>query len=97
MTFKQILDKARENHIPAYKLMVATEVDNYIVEQEITLNAEEFETICEFVYDWVLNTSATAYEVIVNLFRTIADDDYVKFSNINEHWDYLTEKINRMF
>lgn len=99
MTFKQILDKARENCIPAWRLMVATEVDEYLTLNEIKVDEETFETLCCFVFDWVINTSATSYEITKKLIDLIQDSDYYKFDseNIQYYWDEITKEINQMF
>lgn len=99
MTFKQILDKARENYIPAWRLAAATEVDEYLVNNEIEVNEETFETLCCFVYDWVINTSATTFEITKKLIDLIQNSDYYKFDaeNIEYYWDEITKEINQMF
>jgi hypothetical protein len=99
MTFKQVLSKAKENNILAYKLVVATEVDNYLDINEIQVSEDTYEAMCEFVYDWVLNTDASANEVVDNLVRAIENNDQFDFTvdSINDNWQELTDIINRMF
>jgi hypothetical protein len=99
MTFKQVLSKAKENNILAYKLVVATEVDNYLDINEIQVSEDVYEAICEFVYDWVLNTDASANEVVDNLVKAIEGNDQFDFTvySINDNWQELTDIINRMF
>ncbi len=99
MTFKQVLDKAKENNITAWRLMVGVEVDSYLDGRDLAVDEKTFETICEFVYDWCTNTDATPYEVISNLVMTIEDHDQFEFTseNISNNWQELTEVINRMF
>jgi hypothetical protein len=99
MTFKQVLDKAKENDIRAYKLLVATEVDNYLDIKDIQVSEDAYEAMCEFVYDWVLNTDASATEVVSNLVRAIEGNDQFNFTvnSINDNWQELTDIINRMF
>jgi hypothetical protein len=99
MTFKQVLSKAKENNILAYKLVVATEVDNYLDINEIQVSEDTYEAMCEFVYDWVLNTDASANEVVDNLVRAIKNNDQFDFTvdSINDNWQELTDIINRMF
>jgi hypothetical protein len=99
MTFKQVLDKAKENDIRAYKLLVATEVDNYLDINDIQVSEDTYEAMCEFVYDWVLNTDASANEVVDNLVRAIENNDQFDFTvdSINDNWQELTDIINRMF
>ncbi len=97
MYFKEILDKARKNYIPAWRLMVATEVDEFFENKEYKLTEEEFEQVCNFVYDWVIGCEATPHEVLERLYNVITEDDYYKFSNIDHYWSELVEEINRMF
>lgn len=99
MTFKQMLKIAENNNIQAYRLVVATEVESYIESSDIQISEDTFETMCEFVYDWVINTSATPYEVINNLVKAITRDDQFEFTSesISNNWRELTEVINQMF
>lgn len=97
MTFKEILDKARENYIPAWRLAVATEVDEFFSEKEYELTEEEFEQVSNFVYDWIIDCEATPYEVLERLYKVITEDDYYKFSNIDHYWSELVQEINEMF
>ncbi len=97
MTFRQLLKLAEEHNILARKLLVVNEVDTYLDINEIKVSEEEFETICEFVYEWVLSTAATPTEVVDALCRIVQDDDYIKYSNISHYWDELTTRINNMF
>ena len=97
MTFKEILDKAKENYIPAWRLVVATEVDEFFSEKEYELTEEEFEQVSNFVYDWIIGCEATPYEVLERLYKVITEDDYYKFSNIDHYWSELIEEINQLF
>lgn len=97
MTFKQILDKARENYIPAWRLMVATEVDEFFTEVEYELTEEEFELVCDFVYEWIIGCEATPREVLERLYKVITEDDYYKFSNIDHYYSEIVQEINQMF
>lgn len=97
MTFKQIYEKAKENNITAWRLMVATEVAEFFENKEYTLIEEEFEEICCFVYDWVLSTEATPYEVVENLFIIINANRKYQFKHIGRYWNEITEEMNGMF
>jgi hypothetical protein len=97
MTFKQILEKARENHIPVYKLMAGTAVDNFLENEGLKLSETEFEQVCEFVYDWILNTAASADEVVERLIPLVQESDTYTFDNIYQYWQEITDDLNRMF
>ena len=47
MTYKETLNKARENAINPFDLIVAEELENAMDTLEIELNEEQFETACE--------------------------------------------------
>lgn len=99
MTFKQILERANKNYIPVWRLWVATEVNDYLSNAETIVDENTFEAICDFVYDWIINTSATPFEVIENLARAINENEQFEFTSesINDNWQELTEIINGMF
>lgn len=97
MTFKQIMDKAIENHIPAWRLLVAVEVDCSADNHDVKLTDEQFENVCEFVYDWCISTEATAQEIVNNLFYVILENEGYTFDNFTDYWSEITDKINHMF
>ncbi len=97
MNFKEILNKANEHNIEAWKLLVSTEVEYFFNEQEYELSDEEFEQVSNFVYEWIIGCEARPYEVLERLYEVVTEDDYYKFSNIDYYWNDLVEEINRMF
>lgn len=97
MNFKQTLEKAKENNIEAYRLVASSEVADYLENNEIKHTEEDFEQICAFVYDWIIHTEATPYEVVNALVSIIQDSDYYKFSDIYKDWNELTKEVNERF
>lgn len=97
MIFKQILEKANEHNIEAWKLLVAVEVEYFFNEQDYKLSDEEFEQVSNFVYEWIIGCEARPYEVLERLYEVVTEDDYYKFSNIDYYWNDLVEEINQMF
>jgi hypothetical protein len=97
MNFKQTLEKANEAHIEAYRLVASSEVADYLENNEVEVSDDEFEQICAFVYDWIINTDANPYEVVNALVETIQVSDYYKFSGIYKDWNELTKKVNERF
>jgi hypothetical protein len=77
--------------------MVATEVDEFFENKECKLTEEEFEYVCDFVYEWVIGCEATPVEVLDRLYKVITEDDYYKFSNINYYYSEIVQEINQMF
>lgn len=97
MTFKEILDKASENNIQAWRLVAANEVACYMDDTDLELSEEEFEQVSHFVYDWIIHTDATPYEVVHALMEVIQNNDCYSFSEIYRDWDKLTEEVNDRF
>jgi hypothetical protein len=97
MNFKQTLEKANEAHIEAYRLVASSEVADYLENNEVEVSDDEFEQICSFVYDWIINTEATPYEVVNALVSIIQESNYYKFSNIDKDWNELTKEVNERF
>ena len=94
MNFKQTLEKAKENNIEAYRLVASSEVADYLENNEVEVSENEFEQISHFVYDWIIHTEATPYEVVNALVSIIQDNDYYKFSDIYKDWNELTKEVN---
>lgn len=97
MNFKQTLEKAKENNIEAYRLVASSEVANYLENNEVEVSDDEFEQICAFVYDWIINTEAAPYEVVNALVDIIQADNYYKFSDIYQDWNELVKEVNERF
>ena len=95
--FKETLLKAKKNNIHAWRLLVATEVDEYFKNNEIEISESEFEEICYFIYDWVMSTEATPYEIIENLVKVVQRSDYYKFNDLQYYYEDITKEINEMF
>jgi hypothetical protein len=97
MNFKQTLEKANENNIRAYKLVASSEVADYLENNEVEVSDAEFEQICSFVYDWIIDTDTAPYDVVNALVGVIQDSNHYKFSDIYKDWDKLTKEINERF
>ena len=97
MSFKQILETSKEHNIEAWRLLVATEVEYFFDEKDFKLTDDEFEIVCNFVYEWIIGCEAKPYEVLERLYNVVTEDDYYKFSNIDYYWNDLVEEINRLF
>ena len=75
------------------------EIQDYDVfdEKDFKLTDDEFELVCDFVYEWIIGCEAKPYEVLERLYNVVTEDDYYKFSNIDYYWNDLVEEINRLF
>lgn len=92
MNFKQLAKFANENDISAWRLMAAHEVDLFFDGRD--LSDEAYENVCGFVYEWIIATEASAYEVVSHLYSVIEDNDDYTFDNFTEYWDEIVDTIN---
>ncbi len=97
MYYKEMLRNFDATGLSLYKVVVASEVDYYFGNR---LNEAQFETICDFVYDWIQSSEAKAEEVVVRIKNLIDDgdfslDDFDELSYDRER--ELVDVINRMF
>ena len=97
MNFKELLNKANEANIAAYRLVAASEVDDYLEANEIEVSGYDFEQICSFVYDWIINTEAQPYEVVDALISVIQASDEYTFAEIGRYWNEITKEVNERF
>lgn len=63
MTFKERLNQFEKSEFcdDLYKIVVAKEVECQFA--DLTLTEDDFEIICDFVYDWLLGSEANASEI----------------------------------
>ena len=97
MTFKELLNKANENNIEAYRLVASSEVADYLEINEIEASDYEFEQISDFVYDWIIHTGATPYEVVDALVSVVQASDKYTFADIARYWNEITLEVNNRF
>ena len=97
MTYKQMMDKAKEYNISAWRLLAALSVECSEERYDIKLTDEQFENVCSFVYDWIISTDATAEEISNNLFYVIIENEEYTFDNFTDYWSEITDSINHMF
>lgn len=80
MTFKQLLDTYKD--VPAYKLVVANEVDCFF--KEIVLNDDEFEYVCDYVYDYIMHSDISVNELCTIMRNAIEEEELTISLIINE-------------
>lgn len=93
MSFMSNLKKVREMGISVWRLAVANEVDYFFSSK---YEEEQLEGICEFVYDWVMNTEASPKEVCEGLDNLLADEE-ITIEQIMECDEAVTEALNYYF
>ena len=60
-TYRETLNKMKENDLSAWQAMVAAEVDSYGIESE-----KDFEIICSWCHDYIMNNDETDVSKIVS-------------------------------
>ena len=63
LSFRDLLNKYRD--LPIHKLLVADAVDSIlIVSKTVELNEEEYEIVCDYVYDYIMNSELDGYTLV---------------------------------
>ena len=73
MTYKETLEKAKQNNIGAFELKIADMVDIYLTDIDEKLSDEEFESLCDIVNDKLQSMGGeipyTLYDVVEEAFE----------------------------
>lgn len=73
MTYKETLEKARQNGIGAFELKIADMVDIYLTDIDEKLSDEKFESLCDIVNDKLKSMGGeipyTLYDVVEEAFE----------------------------
>lgn len=98
MNYKDYLKFAEEKEFCPYKLVVAIEVNFFVEEFELEYDDDDFEKMCELVYEYYLDQdeyvatpSAIAYELKEILFEERLYD----VKDIKLNWYDIKEEIGR--
>ena len=88
MTFQETLEVAKKNNILAWKLVVA-----YAVSIDMDLPEENYEQVCEFIYDWVSHTSMDVDE-LCDLISDCLEENLFTLEDFDSDWDKITDILN---
>lgn len=90
LNFKNSLIVAEHEEIYTYKLLTAREVED---QNLCNRDDKNFETVCEFVYDWILHTEMSVNELCEILSDALTDGEITIDDIVNDQ-DKVTEYIN---
>lgn len=102
MGYLDNLKKFDETGLKIWELLCADEVRSSFTITEKTnvkvgeLSAKDAETIIGFVYDWVMNTEATAEEVC-GVIQLALEEGELTISDFENDYDACTDYINSSF
>ena len=89
--YKNQLNKFEETHMNLWEILVADEVTCIFDEDELT--DEEFEIICYFVYDWIMNSEMSANELVHLIRRCLRDGEFT-IQEMDEDPGKITDILN---
>ena len=92
--FKEQLDKVRKNNIDILEVHCAQAVDHSIAE----LSDKEFETITDYVYDWVIRSHIAPEDIVLVISNGLGDGDIEKEMFFNSKGiafieDYISNRV----
>lgn len=91
--FREQLDKFNKTGLSVWRVMVAAEVDSH---GEIQLSEDEFEIVCDFVYEWVMTTEASAQEVTDRVVAALLDGVFT-VKDMETDFERVEQIINSTF
>ena len=94
----------KENKILLWELLVADEVscifsigdETVITEDSVELSREDAEIVCNYVYDWVMDTEATPNEMCYNIKSALIDKD-ITIKQLENFEEAARDVLNDMF
>ena len=97
MTYKDYLDFANSLKDP-YKMLVAVELKYYVEEFEFEYDDEDFENMCELVYEYFLEQDdniSTPTSIAYELKEILFEDRLYNVEEIEIFWDDIKEEIRK--
>lgn len=91
--FRTQLDAFNKTGLSIWRVGVANEVDSH---GELQLTPDEFETVCGFIYEWVMSTEASIQEVTDRVVAALLNKTFT-VKDIEEDYDKVEEIINSTF
>ena len=92
MTYKETLEKAKQNGISALELKIADMVDIYLTDIDEKLSDEEFESLCDIVNDKLESMDGeipyTLYDVVEEAFEENYSKMFSEADLVLEEDDY---------
>ena len=92
MTYKETLEKAKQNGIGALELKIADMVDLYLTDIDEKLSDEQFESLCDIVNDKLQSMGGeipyTLYDVVEEAFEENYSKMFSKADLVLDELDY---------
>lgn len=92
MTYKETLEKAKQNGIGAFELKIADMVDIYLTDIDEKLSDEKFESLCDIVSDKLQSMGGeipyTLYDVVEEAFEENYSKMFSEADLVLEEDDY---------
>lgn len=98
MTYKEYLDLVKNKDVLTYKLVAAVEMNFYVEEFEFEYDDEDFELMCELVYEYYLeqdNYISTPTSIAYELKEILFEDRIYDVKDIELYWCDIKEEIGR--
>ena len=92
MTYKETLEKAKQNNIGAFELKIADMVNTYLTDIDEKLSDEKFESLCDIVSDKLQSMGGeipyTLYDVVEEAFEENYSKMFSEADLVLEEDDY---------
>lgn len=91
MSYMSDLKKVRAEGISIWKLAVANEVDYFFSSK---YEEEQLEGICEFVYDWVMDSDDASPADVCKALECLFEDEEITIDDLTSHISAVIQKVN---
>lgn len=98
MGFMEQLKRFNETGLNVYSILVADCVNDIFgdIQGGVYYTDADKEIICNYVYDWILNTTATPDEV-ASILKQLLVDNEITIKDIAEDNPLVRDKVNNRF
>lgn len=84
--------------VDSYKLVVANEVHDTLIDSEeisaiVKLNTEQYEEVCDYVYDYIMSSTMSVGELTDLIHDAILSDEPIIDLILNGQWEDANEII----
>ena len=84
--------------VNSYRLVVANEVYDTLIESEeisaiVKLDTEQYEEVCDYVYDYIMSSTMSVGELTVLIHDAILSDEPIIDLILNGQWEDANEII----
>lgn len=93
--YRKLIERLEEQDISIYRALCAYEVEALLEEYIGEDDDQLFDVVCDFVYDWYINSDASANDVVRWISEAIENGELLIKDFLDyDKWDEITDFLN---